>query len=72
MKSIVVFVISSFLLASVLPVSAYRVSSNSWNVWGNGTIFQRADDTRYYRIFNPSTSYDMFVPGRDDAGNLNL
>lgn len=68
MKKIVAFIVSSLIiLSSVLPVSAYRVSPNSWT-----SLFQRADDARYYRIFNPSPSYNMFVPGRDDAGTMNL
>lgn len=71
-KLFLIFVFWSFFFNSFLSAHAYRVTKNSWNVLGNGTLFQRSDDARYYRIFNPSTAYDAFIPGRDDAGTLNL
>ena len=71
-KLLIILVFWSLFLGSFHEMYAYRVTKNSWSVWGHGDIFQRSDDARYYRIFNPSTSYDAFIPGRDDAGALNL
>ncbi len=60
----------SLLFSWIGDVSAYRVNATSWLGAGAGGNWP-ASDGNYYRIYNPR-ALQIFVPGRDDAGNYNL